>query len=139
LKNLVFIVEDNPVQQKMLKVHFEEALGNYEVKTFSNPEELIGHLNEKPFAVVLDHFYGDGFPKTGLDYLKEMKKKYSSIPVIYHTSSTEETIKNEALKLGADQFIPKDSASLVRIRTALDIIHERNSKKGFLTTFWKLK
>ena len=117
----------------MLKVHFEEALGNYEVKAFSNPEYLIDHLNEKPFAVVLDHFYGNGFAKTGLDYLKELKKKYSSIPVIYHTSSTDDSIRNEALKLGAEQFIPKDSASLVRIRTALDLIHEKNSKKGLLS------
>lgn len=117
----------------MLKVHFEEALGNYEVKAFSNPEDLIGHLNEKPFAVVLDHFYGNGFAKTGLDYLKELKKKNSSIPVIYHTSSTDDSIRSEAMKLGAEQFIPKDSASLVRIRTTLDLLHEKNSKKGLLS------
>ncbi|MFZ5971151.1 MAG: response regulator [Bacteroidota bacterium] len=46
MKHLVFIVEDNPVQQKMLQVHFEEMLGNYSVKTFSDTEELFGHLHE---------------------------------------------------------------------------------------------
>ena len=28
---LVFIVEDNKYQQKMLEVHFKEVLGNYQV------------------------------------------------------------------------------------------------------------
>jgi DNA-binding response OmpR family regulator len=134
MKNLVFIVEDNPVQQKMLQVHFEQALGNYTVKTFPNPEGLFAHLDEKPFAVVLDHFFGDSNGRTGLDYLKKLKKTHSSIPVIYYTSSTDENIKSEALKLGADQFITKDSASLVRLRTALDLIHEGKLKKpGFFS------
>lgn len=129
MKNLVFIVEDNPVQQKMLQVHFEQSLGNYTVRTFANPEDMFAHLEEKPFAVVLDHFFGDSSGKTGLDYLKKLRKSYSSTPVIYYTTSTDEKIKSEALKLGAEQFITKDPASLVRLRTALDIIHEKKSKK----------
>lgn len=133
MKNLVFVVEDNAVQQKLLQVHFEQSLGNYTVKTFANPEELLAHLNEKPFAIVLDHFFGDSAARTGLHYLKELKRKNSSLPVIYYTSSADEGVKTEALKLGADQFIPKDSASLVRLRTALDQIHEKKSKsKGLL-------
>jgi CheY-like chemotaxis protein len=137
MKNLVFIVEDNLVQQKMLRLHFEEALGNYTVKTFANPEDLLAHLNEKPFAIVLDHFFGDSEARTGLHYLKELKRKHASIPVIYHTSSTDESIKADALKLGADQFIPKDSASLVRLRTALDLIHENKKNAGFFGKLFK--
>ena len=63
---LVFIVEDSPAQQKMLQVHFEQMLGNFSVKTFSNPDDIFSHLTEKPFAIVLDHFFAD---KTGLYYL----------------------------------------------------------------------
>jgi len=133
MKHLVFIVEDNPVQQKMLQVHFEEMLGNYSVKTFSDPEELFGHLHEKPFAVVLDHFFGDKSAKTGLHYLKEIRKHHSSMPVIYYTTLDDETIRQEAMALGIEQYIIKNSASLVRLRTALDAIHERKTKKGFFS------
>jgi hypothetical protein len=36
------------------------------------------------------------------------------------------------MELGAEQYIIKNSASLVRLRTALDLIQEKSSKKGFL-------
>ena len=130
MKKLVFVVEDNPAQQKALQVHLEEMLGDYAVRTFADPLEMFKHLAEKPFAVVLDHFFpGD---KTGLDHLSSLKKKNASLPVIYYTSSRDEDIKAKALKGGVEQFIIKDEASLVRLRTALDLISERLSKKGFL-------
>lgn len=133
MKNLVFVVEDNPVQQKMLKFHFEQSLGEYEVQAFTHPDEMMGRLMEKPFAVVLDHFFGDNSAKTGLDYLKNIKKK-SSVPVIYYTTTTDEVVKKQALKFGATEFITKDAASLVRLRTVLDLIHERKlKKKGLLS------
>ena len=130
MNKLVFIVEDNLAQQKMLQVHFEEMLGNYQVRTFANPEDMFAHLAEKPFAIVLDHFFADR-SKNGLDYLKELKKGNASIPVIYYTTSNEESVRDAALKLGVEQYIIKDSASLVRLRTALDLLEEKKSKKGF--------
>jgi DNA-binding response OmpR family regulator len=131
MKKLVFIVEDNPVQQKILKVHFEETLGDYEVRTFLNPDEMFEHLKERPFAVVLDHFFNDKKDKNGLDYLRQLRKKYKSIPVIYYTSLDDEKIKAEVLESGAEEFIVKNSASLVRLRTALDNLNAR--KKGLLS------
>jgi len=136
MKKLVFIIEDDLAQQKMLQVHFEEALGAYQVRCFSNPELMLPELSEKPFAVVLDHFFNDQ-TKTGLDYLTLLRKKYPAIPVIYYTTLNDESIKTQVVKGGAFQFIQKDSASLVRLRTALDAIHEKESKKGFLAGLFK--
>lgn len=130
---LVFVVEDNPVQQKMLQVHFEQMLGNYTVKTFSNPDEMLQHLKEKPFTIVLDHFFDDTHAKTGVHYLKELRKNYPNIPVIYYTTLEDASIKAEVMDLGAEQYIIKNSASLVRLRTALDSIAEKQSKKGFFS------
>ena len=129
VKKTVFVVEDHPAQQKMLQVHLEEMLGNYSVRIFPSPVEMFASLKEKPFVIVLDHFFpGD---KTGFDALVTLKKKHPSLPVIYHTSATDEAIRTKAMELGADQFILKDGASLVRLRTALDLISEQASKKGF--------
>ena len=130
MKKLVFIIEDDLAQQKMLQVHFEQALGSYTVRCFSDPEEMIKHLDEKPFAIVLDHFFNHQ-TKTGLDYLSLLRKKYSSLPIIYHTTLNDESVKTQVMKSGAVQYILKDSASLVRLRTALDTIHEKENKKGF--------
>lgn len=132
MKKLVFIIEDDLVQQKMLQVHFEKMLGNYRARTFSNPEDMLQHLKEKPFAVVLDHFFSDEEGKTGLDYLRIMRKNHSSVPVIYYTTLDDESVRAEVMSLGAEQFIIKNSASLVRLRAALDHLHEKESKKSFL-------
>ena len=136
MKNLVYVVEDNPVQQKMLQVHFEQMLGNYSVQTFSNPAEMLGHMKNKPFAIVLDHFFGEK-GKTGLDYLRELRKSNNSVPVIYYTTLNDDKVRKEVLELGAEEYIIKDSASLVRLRTALDAIHSKLSRKGFFKKLFK--
>lgn len=130
MKKLVYIVEDNPVQQKMLQVHFEQMLGDYSVKVFTEPDDMFSHLPEKPFAIVLDHFFSEKVKKTGLDYLKEIRKKYSSLPVIYYTSLEDNVVREQVTKLGVEDYIVKNSASLVRLRTALDMLNEKKSKKG---------
>src|SRR5688572_7421004 len=137
MKNIVYIVEDNLVQQKMLQVHFEQMLGNYTVRTFANPDDMFQHLSEKPFAIVLDHFFSDKKNLTGLDYLKDLKQNHPNIPVIYYTSANDDSIRAEVMKLGVEQYIHKDSASLVRLRTALDILHEKSNKKGFFKKLFK--
>ena len=133
VKNIVYIVEDNLVQQKMLQVHFEQMLGDYTVRVFDNPDDMFAHLHEKPFAIVLDHFFSDKANITGLDYLRELKEKHPKIPVIYYTSANDDAIRAEVMHIGVEQYIHKDSASLVRLRTALDILHEKASKKGFFS------
>lgn len=134
-KDLVFIVEDNVVQQKMLKAHFEEVLNNYSVRTFSSPIDLIKNLKDKPFAVVLDHFFDPG-TKTGLHYLRELKKRYSSIPIIYHTILDDDAVRAEVMALGASEYIIKDTTSLVRLRTTLDTIHNKIIHKKEFFSRW---
>jgi DNA-binding NarL/FixJ family response regulator len=108
------------------------SLKDYTVRTYSNPEDMLPHLNEKPFAIVLDHFFGDKSTKTGLHYLRDLRKKYASIPVIYYTTLDDESVRREVMGLGVVQYIIKDSASLVRLRSALDELLSKSGKKGFL-------
>lgn len=131
-KKLVFVVEDNPMQQKMLQVHFEQILGDYDVQIFPSPEVLIKSLDQRPYAVVLDHFF-DGQSTTGLDYLAELRKNHKHIPVIYHTTLDDDAVRKKVMGLGAEMYIIKDSASMVRLRTALDGIQEKLDKKGFFS------
>ena len=142
MKNLVFIVEDDRLQQNFLRHHFEEALGSYTVKTYINPDNVIADLPEKPFAIVLDHLFLDR-KETGLHYLKIIKKQSPDTPVIYHTTSFNNEIREEAIKGGVMEFILKDETSLIRLRMVLDTIHKKNIvKPGFfekLLKFFGLK
>jgi CheY-like chemotaxis protein len=139
MKKLVYIVEDNPVQQKMLQVHFEQMLGNYTLRVFTNPDDMFATINEKPFDIVLDHFFSNKKNLTGLDYLRDLKINHPKIPIIYYTSASDDDIRASVVKLGVEQYIVKDSASLVRLRTALDVLHEKSEKKGFLKTLFSRK
>ena len=67
--------------------------------------------------------------KTGVFYLKELRQKFPALPIIYYTTLDDQKVRDEVMKLGAEQYIIKDSASLVRLRTALDMINEKASKK----------
>ncbi len=130
-KKLVFVVEDNLVQQKQLQVHFEEILGDYDVRLFATPDELMKNLEFRPYAIVLDHFF-EGQKKTGLDYLADVRRMHKGLPVIYHTTLDDDEVKKKVMDMGAEMYIVKDSASMVRLRAVLDNIKERESKRGFL-------
>jgi len=141
MNKLVFIVEDDMVQQKMLAKHFENMVGDFSVRTFSDPDDMMAHLGEKPFAVVLDHYFGNDSVKTGLDYLQTIRKKYSRTPVIYHTSSEDKGLKDQVMSLGAIDYIYKDPASFVRLRTALDELERKrveSEKGGFLKKLFRI-
>lgn len=128
-KKIVFVVEDNPHEQRVLQVHFEETLGAYQVRTFASPDDMMTHLDEKPYAIVLDHFF-EGQKKTGFDYLSELRKKHKHLPVIYHTSLEDEALKKKVLALGAEAYIVKNSASMIYLRTALDNLAQKIGKRG---------
>ncbi|MEQ8364431.1 MAG: response regulator [Cyclobacteriaceae bacterium] len=141
MSKLVFIVEDDIVQQKMLAKHFENLVGDFSVRSFSDPDEMMAHLNEKPFAVVLDHYFGNATAKTGLDYLQIIRKKHSKIPVIYHTSSEDRTLKDKVIKMGAVDYIYKDAASFVRLRTVIDELERKRAERekgGFLKKLFRI-
>ncbi len=125
-KDILFIVEDDLMQQKMLRHHFEDELG-YSVQIFTNPDDVISHISEKPFAIVLDHFFLEQ-KETGLNYLKIIKTKSPRTPVIYHTICKEPEVRKLAMAAGAADYIIKDEASLVRLRTVLD--HLQENKRG---------
>lgn len=138
MNDLVFIAENNIVQQKLLKVHFEEMPGNYVVRVFNHPGTLLAHLNEKPFVVILDHFFGDEMSKTGLEYLRVIKIRFPSTAVIYYTSEEDEDLHDTVMALGAEQYIIKNNASLVRLRTTLDALHDETARRraGFFQRFF---
>lgn len=141
MNKLVFIVEDDIIQQKMLSKYFETLVGSFKVRTYSNPEEMMAHLNEKPFVVVLDHYFGNISTKTGLDYLSVLRKDHTQIPVIYYTSIEDHTIREKVMSLGAVSYIYKDSASFVRLRTAIDELERKRAERenrGFLKKLFRI-
>jgi DNA-binding NtrC family response regulator len=130
MKKLIYVVDDDPVYLKMMEGHFKQ-MAEYEPKVFKTGDDAVKALEENiPFAILLDHQFLNEPQKTGLDYLKEIRKINSKVPVIYITSTLDKEIQGKAAKLKVSGYILKDGASLVHLRVALDKIIDQSKPKG---------
>jgi len=130
---LICIVDDDMAHRKTLE--FTLSSQNYETLSFGSGADFMKHtFAEPPFAIILDHYLKE--EKTGLDYLKEIKKKMPKVPVIYMTSETDRDLINQIKASKAIGYIAKDPASLVRLRTLLDEITQQ-SKTSWLSKIFK--
>lgn len=130
MKKLIYVVDDDPIYLKMMESHFKQ-MAEYESKVFKSGAEAIKALSETvPFAILLDHQFLNDPQKTGLDYLKEIRKLNPKVPVIYITASEDKEIQTKANKLKVNGYIYKDGASLVHLRVAFDKIVDSSKDKG---------
>ena len=111
----IFIVEDDPVYLKFL--NYVIGLNpDHEIKTFSNGNDAINALHERPSIITLDYSLPD---KSGEEILKEIKEFDANIPVIIVSGQEEIGIAVQLLKLGAYDYIIKDEETKERLEYAL--------------------
>jgi len=109
-KKLLFAVDDDPNQRRILSVLLETR--GYDVLGFDGGEKCLEMLDENPVAVFLDLMMpGIG----GMETLKALKKFRDDLPVIMVTSVNEAETAVQALKLGAFDYLvkPFDEARLM--------------------------
>ena len=135
VEKLIFIIDDDQVYLNFMKGHFNKMIG-YQVEIYSNGEEALTQLKTKnPFMIILDHNLTDP-SKTGIFFLKAIKKLKPMVPTVYITSDSSESVKMEALKNGAKSLIIKRNSFLVQLRTAIDEIN-MPKKKGLLSKIFR--
>jgi DNA-binding NtrC family response regulator len=130
---LICIIDDDLAHRKTLEYTLNSQ--NYQVIPFSKGADFLKHtFSEPPFAIILDHHLSE--EKTGLEYLKDIRKKIPNVPVVYMTSETDMDLIKEIKAAKVSGYIAKDPASLVRLRTLLDEIGEK-SNGSWLTKIFK--
>lgn len=132
-----FVVDDDTAFQQFIQMHLHRF--GYEVKSFIEGNGCLLHLHEKPDLIILDQNLAE--EKCGLDYLREIKNITPDTPVLFLTSHNSIDAAVEAMKLGAMDFIEKNSASYIRIRAALERIEKqeealKRSKKNVVKNFY---
>ncbi len=134
---LICVIDDDPSHLKLVE-HTLTAQG-YAVKGYHSGAAFMANpIKDTIHAIILDHYLSESEGKTGLDYLKLFKKRMPKTPVIYMTSETDKALAKEIMKRKAAGFISKDIASLVRLRTILDEINEKQGA-GWLKNIFKKK
>jgi DNA-binding response OmpR family regulator len=132
MKKLVFIIDDDPVYLKFMNGHFRQ-MDEYQTQIFQTGSEALKALDQtQPYLIILDHIFLNDPDQTGLEYLQAIRKKNSKVPVIYITAVDEEIIRSKTKKLKVIDYLIKDDAFLVHLRTALDKLNSKPESKGLL-------
>jgi DNA-binding NtrC family response regulator len=104
VKARILVVED----ERAIQLALSGLLGRagYEVSLASSGEEAIAKLREGPFDLVLtDLALGRG--ASGMDVLRHAKKVRPETVVVMITAHGSEKIAVEAMKAGAEDYVPK--------------------------------
>lgn len=137
MKKLVFIIDDDPVYLQFMKGHFKQ-MDNYETQIFQSGQDALKSMATiKPDVVILDHSFLNDPVKTGLDYLQEIRKLNSSIPVIYITATDNAELRAKTQMLKVKSYILKNDGFLIHLRSALDKISTQSKSSGILKKFFK--
>ena len=119
-KRRILIVDD----EEGIRESFKLILGeSYQLSFAANALEATTELQrERPDLVILDI----KMPKVnGLEFLKQIKAKDSSLPVIIVTGYQSVETAQEAAKNGASDYIPKPFESQQIIKAVADQLEEK--------------
>jgi DNA-binding NtrC family response regulator len=118
-KILIFMVEDNEVYALMLDQIIKEQY-SYRLVSYTTGEECLTNLYLKPDIIILD-FALPGM--SGLETLKEIKKRSPKTPVI--VLSGQKDMKNtiEMFHEGAYDYIMKSPESPQLVMDCIERIH----------------
>ena len=131
---------------EMMRIYFRDVFwihgrsDTYEISMVSSLEEAektITDKDTKPDTIFLDIMMvssggrssGDEQIKKNLSFIERIKndKELSSVKIIIFSNKKEESIKDEASKLGVDGFFTKGELMPKEIIDFTDKIHERNN------------
>lgn len=119
-KAYIIIVDDDLDDQEHIKEIVALIAPAIEVRFFCDGEDLMNSLHEfeehKPLSIILDLIMPK---KGGMETLKELsfKKKFLDIPVIIFSTSNDEKIELQSLKMGAKGFVTKPSSYIEMEKT----------------------
>ncbi len=111
----IFIVEDDPMYQRMVK-YIMELNPDHEVHIFATGGECIENLHLNPSIVSLDYTLPD---MTGTDVLKKIKAYSKNISVVILSSQQDVTTAVKLLKEGAYDYITKDNETKEKLLNTL--------------------
>ena len=100
---LLLLVEDDARQSDALRSLFEESFSDIKVHVAKTLEEAQTH-EKNVDAVLLDLDLPDSH---GLSTLTSVLDRFAPVPVIVLTAATDPSIAEQAISLGADDYLQK--------------------------------
>lgn len=124
-KRYIFLVDDEPIQNEMLKDYLSERF-LYDIRIFDNGEEALENMHLNPEIVVLDYHLNahKRDAKNGVDILREIKDRYPNTQVIILSGQDKLEVAVDSMKYGAYDYVVKGEAAFSRTENVLNNVSE---------------
>lgn len=135
----VFLVEDNILYRKALKVHLEESISNIDIQTFDNGEEMLVHMNKNPDVVVLDYMLQTPTSKArnGMSILKKVLLRKPYTPVIILSAQKNKTLITQLVNQGAYDYVAKLENGFERVTNHIrNIVSQLDEERKETKSLW---
>jgi two-component system, OmpR family, response regulator len=135
----IFLVDDEPIQNEMLKDYIGERFP-YKIKTYESGEEAIRDLNLDPAIAVLDFHLNSHLPnaQNGVEVLKKIKEMKPETQVIMLSGQDKLEVAIDSMKYGAYDYVIKGETAFSRMENILNNINELRSVKAANNTYRKI-
>ena len=129
-KRLIFLVDDEPIQNEMLKDYLSERF-LYDIRTYDNGEDALQNMNLAPEIMVLDYHLNSNKPKAknGVEILKEVKDRYPDTQVIMLSGQDKIDVAVDSIKYGAYDYVVKGETAFTRMENVMNNVSEVHKLK----------
>jgi two-component system OmpR family response regulator len=129
-KRVIFLVDDEPIQNEMLKDYLSERF-LYDIRVFDNGEEALQHMDLQPEIMVLDYHLNSSRPgaKNGVEILKEVKDRYPDTQVIILSGQDKIDVAVDSMKFGAYDYVVKGETAFNRMENTMNNVSELHKMK----------
>ncbi|HLS71477.1 MAG TPA: response regulator [Chitinophagaceae bacterium] len=124
-KRYVFLVDDEPIQNEMLKDYLTERF-IYELVTFENGENALEKMDLQPEIIILDYHLNSHNPqaKNGVDILKEIKEHWPDTYVIMLSGQDRIDVAIDTMRYGAYDYVVKGESAFSRVENIMNNIND---------------
>ena len=129
-KRYIFLVDDEPIQNEMLKDYLSERFV-YDIKTYESGEDALKDMQLNPEIVVLDFHLNSHKPgaKNGVEILKALKESYPNTQVIMLSGQDKIDVATDSMKYGAYDYVVKGETAFSRMENAMNNISQLHRVK----------
>ena len=121
IKEKIFIIDDEQTITLMLKKFLSEE--GYDVDTANDINEAKAGISRKDYDLIIaDIILG---ANTGVDLLREVKKRKLTCPVIFITGNPNIDTASDAVRLGAYDYLPKPVKNETMLRTVKKALQQK--------------
>lgn len=136
-KPYIYIVDDNIVSLKIIQKKIKGIL-DCNIRTFTNAEDCYRTVQFRTPDLILADYYLDSMYNqrmNGDDLLNKVKYYNHNIPVIIYSSTESFKLAVRLVKLGADDFIPRNDDFIPELLEVVEKHFKNVDSKPFLQDF----